>query len=196
VWRPYPIDPGTVALGPDPRGCRSLFAGGAHLRDGATLIEALWGSHGRPVDVVGSRPQGAMPDRLRHRDRLPLDAFYAQLQARRVVILTLEPDPHRAAGISVLALAQAAGRPIVATATPATIDHLTHGVDALLVPAHDATALREAIARLESDDDLLDRLAAGARAAAAKATVQAWARQIVHGSPAWPLDRGGVYGAW
>lgn len=196
VWRPYPIDPRSAALGPDPRVGSSLFAGGAHLRDGSTLIDALRGTHGRPVDVVGSRPQGALPDRLRHRDRLPLDAFYAQLQASRFVILTLEPDPHRAAGISVLALALAAGRPIVATATAATIDHLTHGSDALLVPAHDAHALREAIALLESDDDLLDRLATGARASAAKATVDAWARRIVHGSPPWPVDRGGTFGAW
>ncbi len=196
VWRPYPIDSGSAGLGPDASGGGSLFAGGAHLRDGSTLIEALRGTHGLPVDVVGSRPQGALPDRLRHRDRLPLDAFYGQIQASRFVILTLEPDPHRAAGISVLALALAAGRPIVATATAATIDHLTHGTDALLVPAHDPTALRETIARLESDDTLLERLARGARATAAKGTVDAWAARIVHGSPSWPVDRGGTYGPW
>ena len=56
--------------------------------------------------------------------------------------------------------------------------------------------MREAIARLESDETLLDRLAAGARATAAKGTVDAWARRIVHGSPPWPVDRGGTFGPW
>ena len=46
VWRPYPIDPGSVPPGPDPRGGGSLFAGGAHLRDGGRIAVGFGAGRG------------------------------------------------------------------------------------------------------------------------------------------------------
>ncbi len=58
--------------------------------------------------------------------------------------------------------AMAAGRPIVASDTPATREILEDGTSALLVPPGDAAALRAAIARLLSDHGLAERLARAA----------------------------------
>jgi glycosyltransferase involved in cell wall biosynthesis len=58
--------------------------------------------------------------------------------------------------------AMAAGRPIVASDTPATREILGHETSALLVPPGDAAALRDAIARLLSDCSLAERLARAA----------------------------------
>jgi hypothetical protein len=113
----------------------------------------------------------------------------------------LRPEDQCPAGISVISLALAAGRPVIATLTPATVDHLRHGVNALLVPPGSAAALAEAMQRLDDDDALRARLAAGATAAAPVASVQAWASRLVDGAPpyrSWSLDgrpRGPFY-AW
>lgn len=55
--------------------------------------------------------------------------------------------------------AMAAGRPIVASDTPAMREILRDGLSALLVPPGDAAALRAAIARLLADRALAERLA-------------------------------------
>jgi len=54
--------------------------------------------------------------------------------------------------------------PIVATAVPGTRELLRDGVDGLLVPAGDATALAEALSRVLCDPDLAHRLGAAAAA--------------------------------
>jgi hypothetical protein len=90
---------------------------------------------------------------------------------------------------------------VIATLTAATVDHLRHGVNALLVPPGNPSALAEAMQRLDEDADLRAQLAAGAAAAAPVASVAAWAARLVRGAPAvrsWSLDgtpRGPFY-AW
>src|SRR5206468_13018935 len=64
------------------------------------------------------------------------------------------------------------GRPIVATATPASRDYVTEGVNGLLVPPGDPQAMAAAIERLDTHPELLAALAAGARAAAATFTTE------------------------
>lgn len=59
--------------------------------------------------------------------------------------------------------AAACGRPIVATDAPGTREIARHGVNALVVPAGNATQLAEAIATLASDADLRARLGAAGR---------------------------------
>lgn len=59
--------------------------------------------------------------------------------------------------------AAACARPIITTDVPGCRDVVTNGVDGLLVPVGDATALAEAIARLLNDAKLCARLGAAAR---------------------------------
>jgi glycosyltransferase involved in cell wall biosynthesis len=59
--------------------------------------------------------------------------------------------------------AMAAGRPLVATAVGGNLDLLENLGSALLVPAGDAGALAEALARLADDPELARRLGAAAR---------------------------------
>ena len=148
-----------------------LFAGGAHLRDhghppgrrtpaaargpSAALVRAGASSrclaHGHPTP--GPRP--ATPVLGGHR-------------VQPVRGRSAAPPRDRAGGISVVAMARAAGRPVVATATPATIDHIRHEVDGLLVPAGDATALRDAIVRLDTDEAPLRRMTIATQQASAR----------------------------
>jgi glycosyltransferase involved in cell wall biosynthesis len=58
--------------------------------------------------------------------------------------------------------AMAVGTPIVATAIPSTVETLTDGAQASLVPPGDAAALAAAMLRVLGDPDLAARLAAAA----------------------------------
>jgi len=62
--------------------------------------------------------------------------------------------------------AAACGLPLVTTDVPGCREVVTHGVDGLLVPVKNAPALARAIARLQDDPDLCERLGAAARAKA------------------------------
>ena len=78
-----------------------------------------------------------------------------------------------------MATATIHGRPVIATATAAARDYVTEGVSGLLVPPGDADALAAAIRRLDTDHDLLTRLAAGARERATELATDAWARSLL-----------------
>jgi len=60
--------------------------------------------------------------------------------------------------------AMAMGRPIVASNRAILHDYVSDGVEALLVPPEDATALRAAIDRVLGDPELARSLGAAARA--------------------------------
>jgi glycosyltransferase involved in cell wall biosynthesis len=97
---------------------------------------------------------------------------------RRAAVLVL-PNPASAISnrfTSPLKLFEymAAGRPIVASDLPAIREILKDGVDALLVPPGDASALAGAIRRLIGEPALADRLA---RAAASASTAYTWDRR-------------------
>ncbi|MGC6514266.1 MAG: glycosyltransferase [Myxococcota bacterium] len=184
VWRPYPLWSRHCEPGPPPHACGHIWAGGAHLRDWDTLARAVASCADltHPIDVhadpspvlqaaVGLRPLG----------RVGLEPFWRAIQTARFVVLPLHHDADRAAGLTVASMALAAGRPVVATCIPGTLDHLRHGIDSLLVPAGDADALADAISRLDADEALLHRLHRGAVAAKASVDVRRWASTIVDG---------------
>src|SRR5690606_30915248 len=60
--------------------------------------------------------------------------------------------------------AAACALPLVTTDVPGCREVVTDGVDGLLVPARDAAALATAIARLQDDPELAERLGEAARA--------------------------------
>ncbi len=199
LWRPYPIHRPHLQEGPPPSACETVFAGGAHQRDWQTLARAV-ASLGRDVaQRVALYTPDPVPPPLVSLGDARLLAFHAALAASRVVVLPLVADLRRPAGISVLSMALAAGRPIVATATAATVDHLRDGVDALLVPPRNARRLAEALDAVLRDDALADRLGRGARAAAAALDTARWAEELVHGAPpatTWPDTPTGPWRPW
>ena len=118
-----------------------------------------------------------------------LRPFYRVLAASRFVVIPLGRDPTRAAGITVAAMALAAGRAVVASATPAMRDHLDDGVNALLVEPEDPHALADAMDRLERDDALRLRLEQGAQEAARWSTGETFADVLLGRTPAGLLSR-------
>ncbi|MFZ4518750.1 MAG: glycosyltransferase [Microthrixaceae bacterium] len=127
----------------------------------------------RPEVRFVSIGQGPLLDDIRAR------ATAAGLQGR-VELMGHQPDaPALMAGFDVFAMAshweglpvafmeaRALGLPVVTTAVGGLVDHVHEGVDGLLVPADDDSALADALGRVVDDADLRARLA-GASAAAA-----------------------------
>ncbi|MEL6343104.1 MAG: radical SAM protein [Myxococcota bacterium] len=177
-FRPYPMPEA-----PTRRGQRAVAAGN-HNRAWSVLEDAArtLGQTRHPIDVYTAvNVQNVGP--IRNRGELEVSRFVQTVQDARYVIIPLKPDRHKASGISVAAIAFAAGRPIVATWTPGMRDHCRDGVDAILVRPDDPDALAEAIAQLDQDDDLLRRLEEGALAARARQSTTQWARDLLYGAP-------------
>lgn len=181
-WQAYPFYRGDFPIGPPPAECDVIFSGGNHARNPHLLSTAvdLLPDLAHPICVFSTTP---VKRPLVAREQTALAKFYEAIATSRFVILPLNPDLQRPAGISVMTLALAAGRPIISTSIPAALDHLRHGVDSLLIPPDDPGALAKAIHRLDTDQGLLDRLAAGARAAGERIRVDTWARNLVEGGP-------------
>lgn len=201
AWRPYPVWPPHLD-GPRAEDGDGLWAGGAAMRDIATLWEAAAHLPRTFPPVRVNMPTDRTPTGpLVPLGRAELPAFFDAIANTRAVVVPLLPDASRAAGISVVALALGAGRPVIATRTRATIDHVRDGIDGLLVPPGDPTALRDAMMSVVHDAALHARLAAGARASAAALSVDRWADWIAHGAPTRaavtaPGASGGTHYAW
>jgi hypothetical protein len=201
AWMPYPLHDGHFPAGPPVTGCSDLFAGGSHQRDWPLLSAAARALGPARASRWAVYTPEHVPPPLQARGTVRLMHFHEAIANARFVILPMRTDERRPAGISVISMALAAGRPVIATATSATVDHLRHGHDAILVPPGNPQALARAIERLDTDDALLERLAAGARASAEKLSVRAWAHRIVFGAPpatSFTLDGGdlGPYASW
>lgn len=168
---PYVVDPQDFGRGDEPD-ASYVFSGGNHLRDLETLVEASAARRSASSDIHVFHGGTAPPPSagIVYRGTVEFMAFYRALAASRFVVLPLSRDPTCAAGITVAAMALAAGRAVVASATPAMRDHLDDGENALLVEPEDPRALAAAIDRLDQDDALRCRLEAGARRAATTAT--------------------------
>ena len=81
---------------------------------------------------------------------LPRHTYLDYLRRAAVVVLPLQPT-ERSTGQVVLLEAMALGKPVVATRTPGTLDHIRHGENGLFVPPHDGTSLaREVHSLLEN----------------------------------------------
>ena len=202
-WRRYPLFQGHYAAGVPVLDATWAFAGGRHRRDYGTFAAAIgqrvlkhpFRMHvSRGVDV---------PDlpALDNRGDVSPQVFLEAVRHSRYVVVPLVPGVEHAAGLTVLAMAHATGRPAITTLSPATLDHVRHDVDGLVVPPSDPEALADAITRLDEDDALVARLAEGAAEAGRALSVAAWARSLARGAPTErvvhaPNADGGTWYGW
>jgi len=199
AWRPFPLYPGHFPPGGDVHACATIFSGGEHLRDLDTLIAATerLPADVHVVDLYAFGEPFAGNAHLRHCGYVIPQGFYNAIAKSRFVVLPLLEDRNCAAGITVMAMALMAGRPVVASSIAAVRDYIEHGVQGLLVPPGDPDALAAAITRLDTDRALLSALAAGARAAGQQLSTDRWADEIMSGgAPLVPIHRSSGWRNW
>ncbi|HTV90557.1 MAG TPA: glycosyltransferase family 4 protein [Stellaceae bacterium] len=161
-WRNISIDP--IADDLKSRRLRVLSVGRSG-RDYPTLAAAVAGEE---FDVTVVCDSGEALRGLRETDTIKIlrdcyDAdYFAQLRSCDVMVVPLAVE-NISQGQMVVVQAMAYGKPIVVTRTPTICHYLVDGVEALMVPLGDASALRAALRRLRDDPDLYQRLRWAAR---------------------------------
>ncbi|HHH28920.1 MAG TPA: glycosyltransferase family 1 protein [Polyangiaceae bacterium] len=170
-WVPLGVEPRPRA----PGGSELLYVGRlADIKGTAELFAAM-----RQVDaellVAGGLPdnpraqsrwQAQAPNNVRFLGWLDRVALERRFQSARMIVA---PSWHETFGLAV-AEAMSHGVPAIVSDAGALPERVTHEQSGLIVPARDPRALAAAITRLATDDDLHERLATGALAAA-----KAWA---------------------
>jgi glycosyltransferase involved in cell wall biosynthesis len=165
-----------------------LYAGRVDETQGvATLGDALAGMPGFSLRVVGDAQSPEFDSALRERARAAgidvvfrpavprseLAREYAEADAVVFPVEWFEPW-----GLVALE-AMAVGRPVVATGRGGSGEYLRHEQNALLFPAGDVAALREALTRLAADAALRERLRAGGFETAAGYAEDRWLADVV-----------------
>lgn len=172
-WRPYPV---CRAHLPDVPAGGDWLAAGNQRRDGA-LLEALGARldpAGPALDVLSATTVTEV-GALRWRGTTTVAGLAEAIARARAVVLPVRPHAFHAAGITVAALARAAGRPMVGTRAWGLVDHLMDGRDAWLVEGQPA-AFAEALPRA-------DALTPDPRAV----DTAAWVQALRDGAPTtWP----------
>lgn len=156
-----------------------------HARKGhAVLLDALARLAAQGLEPVclaaGTGPEGdALQDRARDLGIASRVRWLGQVADVRPLLAAADVAvmPSLAEGLGVAAIeAMAAGRPVVASAVGGLPELITDGVEGLLVPAGDATALASALTRVLADPELRARLGAAGRTRAAAFSTAAMAR--------------------
>jgi glycosyltransferase involved in cell wall biosynthesis len=158
----------------EPRGAaasRTVLSVGKDLaRDYATFLDAV-----RPLAVdatMVAHPRNVdkleLPANTRLRGGVPYSELRDLYADAACVVIPQRTDDYafgsEGGGLTALLEAMAMGRPIVASERAILRDYVEDGVEALLVPAEDPAALREAIERVLTDPELARSLGAAARA--------------------------------
>jgi glycosyltransferase involved in cell wall biosynthesis len=140
------------------------IAAGRTFRDYRTLLEAYTGIESPLVIVATPAAIGdaALPPHVSLRYDIPLESLMDLIARSSVVVLPLA-ERQISIGQSVLLQAMAMGKAVVVTRVNGTIDYVEHMVTGVLVPPHDAAALRDAILTLDRDPALRRRLGDAAR---------------------------------
>jgi glycosyltransferase involved in cell wall biosynthesis len=159
------FEPRAVATG------RTVLSVGKDLaRDYATFLEAVG-----PLDVAAtlvSHPRNVaqleVPPNTTLRGSVPFSELRERYAAAACVVLPQRADDYpygsEGGGLTALLEAMAMGRPIVASERAILRDYVEDGVEALIVPAEDPEAMREAIQRVLADPELARSLGSAARA--------------------------------
>lgn len=135
-------------------------------RDWATLFDAVRTTDlpvkvaCRPGDIAGLD----VPPNVELLGYVDRPTYRALIARARVVAVPTRVLAYPT-GQSVTLEAMAMGKCCVVTGTPAMADYVTDDVDALVVPPHDADALRDALRRAVSDAELRERTGVAAREA-------------------------------
>lgn len=184
VWQPYVLEPASFPIECPATEGTSIISAGHHRRDLDTLLAAAGrlGTAVHPIDLFAPGEIPQVPPRIRFHGTVSTAEFCPAVGRSRFMVLPLLEDPHNAAGITAMVTALMCARPVIVTATPASRDYVTDGVNGLLVPPGDAQAMADAIERLDTDPVLLAAMAAAAADAARQLTTERWARALLHGS--------------
>jgi glycosyltransferase involved in cell wall biosynthesis len=190
------VEPPAVEPGPPPRGARArlVVVGRLTRRKGTDVaLEATAALLARGFDVELEVVGGPAPGgeafhrelleraaRVDLRDRVSLRGYatdvWRSLEGADVV---LAPSLGESFGNAVVE-AQLARRPVVATAVQGHLETVQDGQTGLLVPADDAAALADAVARLLDDPALADTLARTGREVALRSfTAERYRSEIV-----------------
>jgi glycosyltransferase involved in cell wall biosynthesis len=146
-----------------------VFCGGRSRRDFATLFAAVE-PLGYPVKVITSTeteltPHGsslagvAVPANVQIITHDPSPEFFIRtMAAARIAVVPIVPDSTTQAGIGVYLQAMALHKCVIVSTSLGVSDVLA-GDEAIIVPAGDVDALREAIERVWNDQALRERYA-------------------------------------
>jgi glycosyltransferase involved in cell wall biosynthesis len=149
-----------------------VFSGGRSRRDFATLFAAVEGL-GYPIKLLTGKesdliPHGsslhglAVPSNVEVlRNDAGMDYFVQLLMGARLVAIPLLPGSGTQAGIGVYLQAMAARKCLIVSSGLGVSDVIT-GAEAIIVPAGDPAALRDAIKLAWENADLRERYAAAA----------------------------------
>ncbi len=167
---------------------RVLFVGSSSLRKGIQyLLEATSGLRlpNFEVVLVGGIADDARAIVERHADRVRLLGVIPRLELADVFsqgsVLVL---PSLEEGLALVqAQAMACGLPVIATAATGAEDLFTSGVEGLIVPMRDVTALREAILQLYEQPEL--RAAMGQNALTRVRSMGGWTAYGNHAAAAY-----------
>ena len=132
-----------------------LYVG--RLSEEKGIRELVQAAAGLNLVVVGDGPlRELVPDAVGFVPHDDLGPYY-----ERAAVVCV---PSRREGYGIVAReAMAYGRPVVTTGVGGLADAIDDGISGLVVPARDATALREALERLLADPALRERLGSAAR---------------------------------
>ena len=114
----------------------------------------------RPSDLAGLE----VPDNVEVLGYVDIESYRSLLHRARLSVVATS-DVHYPSGQTVALESMAAAKATVVTRTPALIDYLDDGVNALTVPVGDAPALATAITKAFEDRSLRDGLGSGGRTA-------------------------------
>jgi hypothetical protein len=152
-----------------------IFVGGNTLRDFDVLRAALSGGD-LAVLVATTRESGAWPPSVQVRATTH-EEFFTEMARSSVVCLPLATDTRRSSGQQTYLNAMLLGKPVVLTDAPGVRDHVTPGLDAIVVPS-EPQALRAALSRALAGGPQIDALAAAGQRTAEQLSVSRYQTQL------------------
>jgi glycosyltransferase involved in cell wall biosynthesis len=156
-----------------------IFSGGG-FRDYATLLEAVSGLPCRTV--IATRDQSYFRD-LQIPSNVEIvtashEEFFQLMAGARAVVLPLHGQVLHPGGEQSYLNAMAMGKPVVVAADFGADEYITNGVDGMVVPAGQPSALRDALRSLLGNRRLADAMGDAAKRTAGKYSAEQFIRGV------------------